>query len=185
MPSLTVAPSTACGFVRTCLLWSFSRGPGICLVGGKAGRSTGNVKLLSCVLVESNPSVSTVHMFCPWVMILRSRPLSTQCSASNNAPILSARRIQLPEASGIVGERRGDLAALASLGTSLASSNLSHLQSIWYPTTRLPVQSFCFMNSPDYTDGDTEPDVPSWDNVHLGTSNGDFARLVPLLDKWA
>ncbi|KAH9859246.1 hypothetical protein J1614_012220 [Plenodomus biglobosus] len=27
--------------------------------------------------------------------------------------------------------------------------------------------------------GDTEPDVPSWDNVHLGVSNGDFARLVP------
>lgn len=27
--------------------------------------------------------------------------------------------------------------------------------------------------------GDTEPDVPSWDNVHLGVSNGDFARLLP------
>jgi hypothetical protein len=35
------------------------------------------------------------------------------------------------------------------------------------------------MDSPDHTDGDTEPDVPSWDNVHLGTTNGDFARLVP------
>lgn len=31
----------------------------------------------------------------------------------------------------------------------------------------------------DETDGDTEPDVQSWDNVHLGASNGDFARLVP------
>jgi len=29
------------------------------------------------------------------------------------------------------------------------------------------------------SDGDTEPDVPSWDNVYLGASNGDFARLVP------
>jgi hypothetical protein len=27
--------------------------------------------------------------------------------------------------------------------------------------------------------GDTEPDVPSWDNVCFGASNGDFARLVP------
>jgi hypothetical protein len=38
MLSLTGAPSTACDFVRTCLLWSFPRGHGICLVGGKAGR---------------------------------------------------------------------------------------------------------------------------------------------------
>jgi hypothetical protein len=27
--------------------------------------------------------------------------------------------------------------------------------------------------------GDTEPDVPSWECIHLGASNGDFARLVP------
>jgi hypothetical protein len=71
------------------------------------------------------------------------------------------------------------LAALAFLGNLSASPNLSHLQPIWYPTTRLSAQSFCFKDSPDHTDGDTELDVPSWDNVHLGTSNGDFARYVP------
>ncbi|KAH8727324.1 kinase-like domain-containing protein [Phaeosphaeriaceae sp. PMI808] len=27
--------------------------------------------------------------------------------------------------------------------------------------------------------GDTEPDIPSWDGIHLGVPNGDFARLVP------
>jgi hypothetical protein len=27
--------------------------------------------------------------------------------------------------------------------------------------------------------GDTVPDVPTWQNVHHGPSNGDFARLVP------
>lgn len=44
------------------------------------------------------------------------------------------------------------------------------------PSLHFPSSSTSAMSSPS---GDTEPDIATWDSIHLGVSNGDFARLVP------